>query len=162
MIGRNTRNNINFIWNPDTVCRIWGSRGGGYEVYSLLGYNVVCYVERQSSLRRTHCLRLQGPISQARYQRGSRWQVFTLVSCWAYLTLKMEAIYSSGTLVVLQRTIYLSLYSPCGTWPRRFFYFLFYTPLVELLGRGINLSQGRYLQREQHKYSINAHRYPCL
>jgi hypothetical protein len=33
---------------------------------------------------------------------------------------------------------------------------------VRLLGRGISLSQGRYLHTEQHKHRINVHRHPCL
>jgi hypothetical protein len=44
----------------------------------------------------------------------------------------------------------------------RFFSFLIYTHSVGLLGRGISLSQGRYLHTEQHKHRINAHRHPCL
>jgi hypothetical protein len=54
-------------------------------------------------------LHLQGRrISRARNQRESMWQAepaFTLVSCSDYSsTLKMEAIYSSETLVDFQRT----------------------------------------------------------
>jgi hypothetical protein len=47
---------------------------------------------------------LQGWISQARYQSERRWHAFTLVSCLAYLTLKMEVICSSKTSVDLQWT----------------------------------------------------------
>jgi hypothetical protein len=43
-----------------------------------------------------------------------------------------------------------------------FFSLLIYTQSVGLLGRGISPSQGRYLQTEQHKHKINAHRHPCL
>jgi hypothetical protein len=44
----------------------------------------------------------------------------------------------------------------------RFFSLLIYTKSVKLLGRGISPSQGRYLQTEQHKQRINAHRHPRL
>jgi hypothetical protein len=44
----------------------------------------------------------------------------------------------------------------------RFFSFLIYTQSVELLGRGISPSQGRYLHTQQQKHRINAHRHPCL
>jgi hypothetical protein len=44
----------------------------------------------------------------------------------------------------------------------RFFSFFIYTELVELLGREISPSQGRYLHTGQHKHRINAHRHPCL
>jgi hypothetical protein len=37
-----------------------------------------------------------------------------------------------------------------------------YTQSVGLLGRGISLSQGRYLHTGQHTHIINAHRHPCL
>jgi hypothetical protein len=43
-----------------------------------------------------------------------------------------------------------------------FFSFSSYTQSVGPLGRGISLSQGRYLQKEQHKHRINPHRQPCL
>jgi hypothetical protein len=42
-----------------------------------------------------------------------------------------------------------------GPWP--LFQFLNPTQSVELLGRGISPSQGRYLHTEQHKHRINAH-----
>jgi hypothetical protein len=55
--------------------------------------------------------------------------------------------------------IYLSvclwLYSPLlGL--GRFFSFLIFTQLVELLGRGISPSHGLYLHAGQHKHRINA------
>jgi hypothetical protein len=37
----------------------------------------------------------------------------------------------------------------------RFFSFLIYTQSVGLLGRGMSLSQGRYLHTEHHKHRIN-------
>jgi hypothetical protein len=37
-----------------------------------------------------------------------------------------------------------------------------YTLSVGYLGGWISPSQGRYLQTEQHKYRIDAHKYPCL
>jgi hypothetical protein len=37
-----------------------------------------------------------------------------------------------------------------------------FTQTVGLLGRGISLSQGRYIHTGKHKNSINAHRHPCL
>jgi hypothetical protein len=43
-----------------------------------------------------------------------------------------------------------------------FFSFLIYTQSVWLLGRGISLTQGRFLYTGQHKYRINAQRHPCL
>jgi hypothetical protein len=39
---------------------------------------------------------------------------------------------------------------------------IFFTQTAGLLGRVISSSQGRYLNTEQHKYRINAHRHPCL
>jgi hypothetical protein len=39
---------------------------------------------------------------------------------------------------------------------------LVYTQSVGLLGQGISPSQGLYLQTEQHKHRIKAHRHPCL
>jgi hypothetical protein len=57
-------------------------------------------------------------------------------------------------------SIYLWLYSPCESW--RLFEFLIHTQPVELLGRGISPSQGRYLHTEPYKHRINAHRHPCL
>jgi hypothetical protein len=58
--------------------------------------------------------------------------------------------------------IYLSmaLQPFVGPWP--LFSFLIYTQSVRLLGRVISPSQGRYLNTEQHKHRINAHRYPSL
>jgi hypothetical protein len=44
----------------------------------------------------------------------------------------------------------------------RFFSSLIYTQSAGLLGRGISLSQGRYLHTEHHKHRINVHRHPCL
>jgi hypothetical protein len=44
-----------------------------------------------------------------------------------------------------------------------FFQFLDLSYTVSrILGRGISLSQGRYLHTGQSKHRINAHRYPCL
>jgi hypothetical protein len=43
-----------------------------------------------------------------------------------------------------------------------FFSSIIYTQSVELLGRVIPSSQGRYLHTEQHKHRTNAHRHPCL
>jgi hypothetical protein len=37
-----------------------------------------------------------------------------------------------------------------------------FTQSLGLLGRGISLSQGRYLHTGQHKHRINAHTHPCL
>jgi hypothetical protein len=51
-------------------------------------------------------------------------------------------------------------YSPMD--PGCFSRFSIYTQSVELLGRGISPSQGRYLHTEQHKHRINEHGYPCL
>jgi hypothetical protein len=36
------------------------------------------------------------------------------------------------------------------------------THSVGYLGRGISLSQGRYLHTEQHEHRLNAQRHPCL
>jgi hypothetical protein len=47
-----------------------------------------------------------------------------------------------------------------GPWP--LFSLLIYTQSVGLIGRGISPSQGRYLDTEQHKHTINAHRRPCF
>jgi hypothetical protein len=50
-----------------------------------------------------------------------------------------------------------SLYRPLWC-PLLFFSFvIFFTQTVGPLGRGISLSQGRYLHTRQHKYWINAH-----
>jgi hypothetical protein len=43
-----------------------------------------------------------------------------------------------------------------GSWPLLQFRNLF-THMVQLLGRGISPSQGRYLHTGQHKHRINAH-----
>jgi hypothetical protein len=48
-----------------------------------------------------------------------------------------------------------------GPWSQFQFLDLF-TQSVELLGRDINRSLGRYLDTGEHKYRINAHRRPCL
>jgi hypothetical protein len=39
---------------------------------------------------------------------------------------------------------------------------LSYTRSVELPGRGISLSQDRYLHAGQQKHNLNAHKHPCL
>jgi hypothetical protein len=44
----------------------------------------------------------------------------------------------------------------------RFFSFLIYTKLVELLGQEIIPSQSRYLDIEQDRHRINADQHPCL
>jgi hypothetical protein len=56
--------------------------------------------------------------------------------------------------------IYLWLYSPCGPWPRVQFLNLY--TVGRTLGRGISLSQGRYLYTVQHKHRINTHGHPYL
>jgi hypothetical protein len=43
-----------------------------------------------------------------------------------------------------------------------FFSSLIYTQSVGHFGRGIGLSQGRYLHAGQHKHRMNAHRRPCV
>jgi hypothetical protein len=53
----------------------------------------------------------------------------------------------------------LRLYSPCRPCP--LFQFLIYKQSVGLLGRGVSLSQGRFLHTE-HKHRINAYRHPGL
>jgi hypothetical protein len=58
-------------------------------------------------------------------------------------------------------SIYVALQPYVGRWPLFQFLDLF-TQSVELLGRGIIPSQGRYLHIGQHKHRINAHRHPCL
>jgi hypothetical protein len=61
--------------------------------------------------------------------------------------------------------IYLSIYlSICGTTLGLvcFLSFLILYKVSRTLGRGISLSQGRYLHTEQHEHRINTHRHPCL
>jgi hypothetical protein len=70
----------------------------------------------------------------------------------AWLSLKSVSLSLSLSLYGSTVLVYLG----------RFFSFLIYTQSVGLLGREISPSQGRYLQTEQHKHRINAHRYPCL
>jgi hypothetical protein len=97
-------------------------------------------------------------------------------------TLKMEAIYSSETLIP---SYHINRYRNSGNhtiwmfknwliskslsvalqplWTLATFSVSYsYTQSVGILGRGISLSQGRYLHTEQHKHRINAHRHPCL
>jgi hypothetical protein len=58
-------------------------------------------------------------------------------------------------------SIYLSIYlSTAHVDLGRFFSFLIYTQSIGLLGRGISLSQVRYLHTEQQKH--NAQTYPCF
>jgi hypothetical protein len=44
----------------------------------------------------------------------------------------------------------------------RFFSFLIYTQLVQLLRRGLSPSQGLYVNTEQHKHRTNAHKHPWV
>jgi hypothetical protein len=55
----------------------------------------------------------------------------------------------------------MALRSLVGPWPL-FQFIEIFTQSVELLGRGISLSQGLYLHTGQHKHRINAHRHPCF
>jgi hypothetical protein len=55
--------------------------------------------------------------------------------------------------------IYLSMaLQPFG----RFFSFLLFTQSVELFGRGISASQGRYLHTGEHKHRVNTHKHSCF
>jgi hypothetical protein len=60
----------------------------------------------------------------------------------------------------LSRCLPLCLYSSLNL--GRFFSFLNLYTVHKTPGRGISLSQGRYLHREQHKCRINGPRYPYL
>jgi hypothetical protein len=57
-------------------------------------------------------------------------------------------------------SVYLGLYCPLLDLGRFFSFLLLYT-VVGLLGRGISLSQGRYVHME-HKHRIISHRHPRL
>jgi hypothetical protein len=61
-------------------------------------------------------------------------------------------------------SIYLSIYgSTALCWTLAAFSVSWsYTQSVGLLGRGISLSQGRYLHAQQHKHRINAYKHQCL
>jgi hypothetical protein len=59
--------------------------------------------------------------------------------------------------------MYLSIYGSTALVDLgKFFSSLIYTQQVELLGRGISLTQDHYLHTEQHKHRINADRQLCL
>jgi hypothetical protein len=82
----------------------------------------------------------------------SKLSIYLSIYLYIYLSIYLS-IYIS---------IYLSIYDSTALVDLgRYFSFLIYTQSVELLGRGISPSQGRYLLTE-HKYGINAHRQPCL
>jgi hypothetical protein len=70
------------------LCRILDSHTGGHIEFYLLGYNGVESIE-----------------SQPTYRRNTSQNIALFVTCFhAYSTLKMEAIYSSETLVDFHRT----------------------------------------------------------
>jgi hypothetical protein len=68
---------------------------------------------------------------------------FTLIISQQKKANSTQLIYRS---IYLSTRIYLCLYRHCELY--RFFSFLFYTNSVRLLGRGISLSEGRYLHTE--------------
>jgi hypothetical protein len=93
-IGCNTA--LSSFWASLMLGRIWGSHGGGYEEYYLLGYNAVYTVESQPTFRRNI-----SPLSSGLCLPPA----FTLVSWSAYSsTLNLEAICSSETSVNFRRT----------------------------------------------------------
>jgi hypothetical protein len=87
----------------------------------------------------------------------------------SYSTRKKNSIHLPACLSICL-CIYLSMYlSVCLSMALqpfldlgRFVSSLIYTQSVELLGQRISPSQGRYLHTEEHKYRINADKYPCL
>jgi hypothetical protein len=72
--------------------------------WDIMRYSPLKVNRRLGEIYRLH---LQGRISRARYQPESRFQSeisFTLVYCWTYSALNVDAIYSSETSVDFQPT----------------------------------------------------------
>jgi hypothetical protein len=64
--------------------------------------------------------------------------------------------------LVYSFTIHQKFYSPLLGFGLFFSFVIFFTQAVELLGRMVSLSQGRYLHTGQHTQRIKAHKHSCL
>jgi hypothetical protein len=78
-----------------------------------------------------------------------------IVGCtWVIIRPKLHCVTLPPSLTLYGSTTLMEL--------DHFFSFLSYAQSVEVLGRGISPSEGRYLYTEQHKHWINAGRHPCF